>query len=190
MALTSSDWLAEGLKLLGEEGPDALRIERLCDRLAVSKGSFYHHFGSRDGFVEALLDYWQARNTQAVIEAVASETDPRRRSDALSELVRNIDAKPELALRAWARLDTRVARALAKTDRERMAYLEQLIGTTLPHTPAAGRMAQLVYAHFVGCQALGSAISKSDWETMDVMLREMAEMWLNKLQTNKQGEQQ
>jgi AcrR family transcriptional regulator len=38
------DWIQAGYALLAEEGIQALKIDRLCDRLGVTKGSFYWHF--------------------------------------------------------------------------------------------------------------------------------------------------
>jgi AcrR family transcriptional regulator len=42
--LTIDDWVQAGFAILAEEGMTALKIERLCSRLAVTKGSFYWHF--------------------------------------------------------------------------------------------------------------------------------------------------
>jgi hypothetical protein len=38
------DWIQAGYALLAEEGIQAIKIDRLCDRLGVTKGSFYWHF--------------------------------------------------------------------------------------------------------------------------------------------------
>lgn len=181
MALTRENWLALGLRLLGEEGADAIRIERLCQELSVSKGSFYHHFDNRQGYQEALLDHWQQRNTQDVIRAVANLADPRQRSDQLSAIVQTINPRPELALRNWATQAPSVAKRVAIVDHERIAYLEALLNSQFQASIQTTTFAQLIYAHFVGCQMLGELINPADWQAMDDLLRLMAERTLTPL---------
>ena len=38
--LAKADWLAFGLTALGEGGPGAIRLDDMCARLGVTKGSF------------------------------------------------------------------------------------------------------------------------------------------------------
>src|SRR5258708_7461683 len=42
--LSVDDWIQAGFAILAEEGIKALKIDRLCRRLGVTKGSFYWHF--------------------------------------------------------------------------------------------------------------------------------------------------
>jgi Bacterial regulatory proteins, tetR family len=41
--LSVDDWIQAGFAILAEEGIKALKIDRLCRRLGVTKGSFYWH---------------------------------------------------------------------------------------------------------------------------------------------------
>src|ERR1700756_1737034 len=61
------DWLALGEQRLSTEGPGALSLERLTGAAGRTKGSFYHHFQSRDEFLAALVDRWR----ETVVEAAA-----------------------------------------------------------------------------------------------------------------------
>jgi AcrR family transcriptional regulator len=56
--LTIDDWVQAGFAILAEEGMTALKIERLCSRLAVTKGSFYWHFTDIAGYRETLIEAW------------------------------------------------------------------------------------------------------------------------------------
>jgi AcrR family transcriptional regulator len=69
------DWLDEGLHLVASFGAPALTLDRICERMALTKGAFYHHFGSMLKFRAARLDRYEQRRTGAV-EAVAG-TAPR-----------------------------------------------------------------------------------------------------------------
>jgi AcrR family transcriptional regulator len=56
--LTADDWIEAGFAVLAESGPNALRIDRLCERLDVTKGSFYWHFTDMAAYRGALVDAW------------------------------------------------------------------------------------------------------------------------------------
>ena len=42
------DWLEQGLAVLVQAGVEALTIDGMCQRLGVTKGSFYYHFQNRE----------------------------------------------------------------------------------------------------------------------------------------------
>jgi AcrR family transcriptional regulator len=48
------DYFHAALDILTDFGPESLTAARLCERLNVTKGSFYHHFQGMDDFVESL----------------------------------------------------------------------------------------------------------------------------------------
>jgi AcrR family transcriptional regulator len=82
--LGRQEWINAGLKALAEHGAEAVRIERLADTLRVTKGSFYWHFKDRGALLEALLEAWQARATNAIIDQVeARGGDARTRLETL-----------------------------------------------------------------------------------------------------------
>ena len=68
------DWLDAGLVLLAEQGAPSVTIERLAERLGLSKGSFYHHFKGMGGYRTALLEHFEAeRTTRFMEQAEAAE---------------------------------------------------------------------------------------------------------------------
>ena len=48
--LSVEDWIQAGYAILAEEGIKALKIDRLCQCLGVTKGSFYWHFTDMAGY--------------------------------------------------------------------------------------------------------------------------------------------
>jgi AcrR family transcriptional regulator len=56
--LSVDDWIQAGFAILAEEGMKALKIDRLCRRLGVTKGSFYWHFTGIAGYRAALVQAW------------------------------------------------------------------------------------------------------------------------------------
>ena len=95
-AVSADEWVAAGLELLRREGEDALTIQRLCERLSRTKGSFYHHFEDVTAFHESLLDAWEERLTTAVIGAASGEADPAAFARLLAAAARRIDVRLEL----------------------------------------------------------------------------------------------
>lgn len=173
MKVSREEWLARGLTLLAEEGPEAIRIDRLCRALNVSKGSFYHYFENRQAYVDDLLDYWLKLGTMDVIESLASIADPNARGEALNACIQQADLKPEMALRFWGRQEPRVAEAVAQVDQRRLDYLTRLVQEQTGCGSQASLMAKLAYAQFVGCQALGDLVDQNEWVQLDRLLHQM-----------------
>ena len=66
-------WIDEGLQALAAGGPDAVQIESLARALGVSKGGFYGYFADRRALLDEVLDTWESRSTERVIEQVEHE---------------------------------------------------------------------------------------------------------------------
>ena len=65
------DYFATALALLATEGPAALRMRTLCERLGVTWGSFYHHFRDLAEFRTRLLAWWETTATGTVVADAA-----------------------------------------------------------------------------------------------------------------------
>jgi AcrR family transcriptional regulator len=82
--LSVQDWLQAGYTLLAEQGVRALKVERLCQQLGVTRGSFYWHFEDMDGYRAALVESWntfleQDRQSLAELDALP----PRERLSSM-----------------------------------------------------------------------------------------------------------
>jgi AcrR family transcriptional regulator len=128
---TRERWLDEGLALLAEQGAAAVTIDALCARLGLTKGSFYHHFKGRAGFQTALLDHFERRETAAFID-LAEAPPPAGGAERLRRLVDAVVAdeggRPDLevAVRAWANHSEQAREYVARIDRTRVGYAQQL----------------------------------------------------------------
>ena len=117
------------VRLLGEGGVDAVRVEALARELGVTKGGFYGHFEDRESLLEAILDGWEKVGTQSIIDAVdLLQASPAGRLEALWDLATSDGIEPELAIRDWARRDDDARAVVERVDRRRMAYLRGLFG--------------------------------------------------------------
>jgi AcrR family transcriptional regulator len=151
--LDREDWITAAFKRLGAGGVDAVRVEPLAKDLGVTKGSFYWHFRDRDDLLAALLEAWQARETDHYI--AAAEAEGGQPGARLRRLFRMILADraalaPELAIRDWARHDTRTADAVLAIDTRRGTYLqERFVEAGQPQGEAQARAA-LLYGLLMG----------------------------------------
>ncbi len=169
--LSYDDWLRRGLKTLAEDGADALKIDRLCRAMHVTKGSFYHHFRNREEFVQALLAFWQRTFTDEVIAQIAQYPSPEERGQALSRLTTSLQQNEERAIRAWAQWDPVVAKQVDEADKKRLTALEKLLPPLIQVPELAPLVAKLVYAHFLGVQQLRENASMEEWQRMDSLLQ-------------------
>ena len=127
-----SRWIDEGLRALAAGGPDAVRIELLADALGVSKGGFYGYFDDRRALLDEMLDTWERRSTEEVIERVESEGgDARTKARRAGALTFSSDGllAIDLAIRDWSRRDQTVAERLRRVDNQRMDYLRSQFET-------------------------------------------------------------
>lgn len=129
--LTVDDWIQAGYATLAEEGIKALKIDRLCSRLGVTKGSFYWHFSDMTGYRAALVAAWgELRDDDRRHVGDLANAPPRDRlSQMMASLVSAHHWRLERAMREWARTDDRVARSVRAADQRvldavRQAFLD------------------------------------------------------------------
>lgn len=145
--------------MLSELGINGVRIDRLADRLDLSKGSFYHHFAGIAGYRLALLDHFEARYTSRYIDAVEARgwPTPRAKLDQLIHLVAADSEDPddiglETGMRAWAAMDDDARATLERVDRRRTDYLIGLLTDVNPDSADAALLARTLYLTLVGSQ--------------------------------------
>lgn len=149
-SFTKSAWLELGLGVLAKSGPEALTIERLVGEAGKTKGSFYHHFTSHQGFVIDLLSHWHAGHTQALIAAANAEPMADRKR-TLDQLALGLDFAIEIGVRRLAAVEPVAQDMVREVDEHRIAYLAHLnAGRRRLESQAARNLAELEYAAFIG----------------------------------------
>jgi len=126
-----SSWIDAGLRALAAGGPDAVRVELIAQELGVTRGGFYWYFEGRRAFLNEMLDTWERRSIDEVLERVESEGgDARDKVERAGLLTFSKELLPiDLAVRDWARRDRSVAKRLRRVDNRRMGYLRSLISS-------------------------------------------------------------
>ncbi len=126
---TPRDWVLAGQQLLVEGGIDAIKLHRLTELLAVSTGSFYHHFRNFDDYLSELAHFYGTEQAQLIFdqarEAVGDDPDLRLR-EATGIFGRSSMRELNIAMRAWAHQDGRALAAVRRYDEVLMANLDQI----------------------------------------------------------------
>ena len=153
MSVTDREgFFAAAMRLLAHEGRAGLRLAPLCRAVGVTSGSFYHHFGSWDAFVDALLAHWESTETHRLVAIAAREPEPQDRLDVLKHLALTFPHEAEAAIRAWAHGDARVAGVQRRVDAERRRVVAAALGPVEPDPARRDRLAALALAVLVGQQ--------------------------------------
>jgi AcrR family transcriptional regulator len=149
---TRESWIDAGLAALADGGPDAVRVDVLAQRLGVTRGGFYHQFPDRSALLSALLDTWEARSTDEVLERVEREGgDARTKATKAGLLTFSDELLPvDLAVRDWARRDAGVAERLQRVDNRRMDYLRAQLGQLFASPDDVEAVALLAFSLLIG----------------------------------------
>ncbi len=151
------DWLEGALEALARKGPEAISIQRLCQSLGVSRGSFYWHFRNRDTFIEKLMRFWLDKTTN-VIAAAVRDFDGSA-ADKLLFIARQVIASDatryDIPIRAWAEINPIAAAAVKRADRVRYKVVRALFA----EIGFSGEELEMRARTFVGYYSLEAAVS-------------------------------
>ncbi len=116
--LNVTDWITAGLELLSQEGITGVKIQRLCERLRVTKGSFYWHFTDLDAFHGAMAKYYEdgARIFRDQFTEMSQKDAKQSLTEAVAYSYDNRLGRLERAMRDWARTDPRASAAMKASD--------------------------------------------------------------------------
>lgn len=150
--LSTADYFREVMAILEDEGSQALTVARLCERLAVTKGSFYHHFGSMPAFVSRFLDYWESEQRKRLRAVSRARPDPGTRITRLIDVAIDLPHGAEAAIRSWAHSNYEVAAITARVDRKRERHLVDAISAVGVDRPRARVLGRLTVDILIGAQ--------------------------------------
>jgi AcrR family transcriptional regulator len=151
-------WIDTARSALLREGVDAVRVNRLANKLGVTRGGFYWRFKNLDDLLDSLLADWRQRNSGPFLAALSGSGTPAERLRAAFQLwleEREFDPDYDTAIRAWSRLSRKVANAVHEVDDQRIDALQKLFADAgYPEEEALVR-ARITYYHQIGYYAMG-----------------------------------
>jgi AcrR family transcriptional regulator len=170
--LNEADWVDAATDILVDEDVRGIRIEALCAKLGVTKGSFYWHFAGRAGLLAAMLQNWRNRMTTNVIDRLGAQSgEPSIRLRALLALPRRTRspafARIEQSIRDWSRRDTKALEAVSEVDNIRLNYIAEIFEKHGFEPAVAQRRAYIAYTMLMGDSILRNTI---DLDNLDEFL--------------------
>ncbi len=125
--LTVDDWVQAGFALLSEGGPNALRIGRLCERLEVTKGSFYWHFTDMCAYRTALSAAWADLHDERRrrLEILSAAGGRERLEEMVQALILPDHWALERAMRIWAMTDESIQQSVRLNDERVLSEVRQ-----------------------------------------------------------------
>jgi AcrR family transcriptional regulator len=168
--VTPDRYVAAALGLLAERGADGLTMAALCATLGVTTGSFYHHFGGWDRFLDALLAHWEADQTERIVALATGQDTPGRRLAVMQREATSLPHQAESAIRAWGRSDERVRRVQERVDAARLAALRRFIEDTGVPPERARVLGDMGLAVLVGVQQVQRRVDAGELAEMLAVL--------------------
>mgnify|MGYP000224046122 CR=1 FL=1 len=160
--MTKQDWIDSSLKLVSKNGADVLKIDILCKKLKVTKGSFYHHFKNRSDFINSLMIHWYEKTTLAFIKQANTEENALERLNKLDQVIATNDIEAEMHLRAWGLKEPSIVIHLEKIDDQRQSYLQSCFVELGMDVHIAKDVAMIAYAQLLGLLQLHPKPSKEE----------------------------
>lgn len=117
-------WLDAAYELLISEGIDAVKVMPLAKTLNLSRTGFYWFFEDIAELHNAMVQRWESKNTGILVERCGVEAS--NICQALFNLMdcwldpALFDARLDLAIRNWARVDADLQRRLSEADDRRI----------------------------------------------------------------------
>ncbi|MBR2173838.1 TetR/AcrR family transcriptional regulator [Sphingopyxis sp.] len=163
---TVQDWIEAAQRMLVDEGITGLKVDRLANRLGVTRGGFYHNFKDRDEFFDQIIRHWEES-----CRFLPDEPPPPKPAEAIDWLDRTInrliesdgyDYRFDLAVREWARADKRAEWAVERADRDRLDTLQKFFEAIGYDNEHAAIRSRVFYYHQIGYYAIGVRQSISE----------------------------
>ena len=168
--LQPNDWIQAGIARLASDGIESVRIELLARDLRVSKGSFYWHFRDREDLLDRILARWE----EGERDQLASSADRAAASRWAWFVEQNspVDrVRIELAVRAWARKDEKVANCVATADKEKTRFIADVLREIGFEDAASQSWAEVVLLVWLGW--LDRAARNTNSESPESSLRDL-----------------
>ena len=162
-ALTREKWADAALKAMARGGPTAVAVEPLARVMGVTKGSFYHHFASREALLEAALERWERRGTEGLLERLSSLSPVERLEALFGQASKGAveETWAVLAQLAVHRDDPLIGPVLERVTQRRLAFLTHTWASAGFDQPEAERRALLAYAAYLGMVQLAVSAPES-----------------------------
>lgn len=172
-------------KRLAEHGPRGIRLQDIAADVGVSHPTILHHFGSREGLVEAVVDRALASLQERVIASFAAGGFEAGEGAALvRQIMTTLGDRGHARLMAWLTLEGRAPEDPAKLLSTLAAVMHgRRLAVTDSHAPPEDTLflVMLVSLALFGEGVLGASVLDSAGLARDDQARERFHGWIVRL---------
>lgn len=176
-----TDWLDLALSELSAKGPDALKLEAICEAAGLTKGSFYHHFTNHASFLIACAEHWEVVQTDTLLDRFdMDDPDIEGLFRQIDHLASRLDGPLEISIRELARRVPEVADIVRATDEKRLSVGTKMYQKRYDAPEALARqIAALDYAAYSGSILMNPDMTHDDHTRLAELFRAMADDFLS-----------
>lgn len=174
--MTKKDWLQNSLNLISKTSITNLKIEVLCKKFKLTKGSFYHHFKNQKAFLNELLEFWYITYTKEIIKEISKYNDePLKQIELLNKIIYSKDLNIEIEFRAWGLRNNDIMIYIEKIDKKRISVIENIQSKLFPNNTKEynQNIALYVYSQFIGSLFIQPKITKDKQKELDNIFLEL-----------------
>ena len=160
-------WLKLGINTIDQYGLTELKINALCEKLNVTKGSFYHWFKSKGDYEMQILEFWKQRFTSAFIEkSEVGETDKQKLSLLGRQCINGAinGNRLEFEINAWSFKNPKVKAFVYSVYQTRYEYLEKLLSGIYQDKTEVKKHALVLYSLVAGVDLFYRELSLDELE--------------------------
>ncbi|RJP59444.1 MAG: TetR/AcrR family transcriptional regulator [Ignavibacteriales bacterium] len=163
----SEDWIKKGIELFSQGGIEALNVEKMAKILNCTKGSFYHHFKSREDYIDQILEYYYKSRKNMLDSMGKLYNNP---VEKLSRVLIGVFKNPrgldfEFQLRKLAETNEKAKIHLNNLERERITYVSVLLNDC--GVDDSQLRAEMIYHYYLGWYQRNKFKSLSDQTLLD-----------------------
>lgn len=143
-------WLDAAYEMLVSNGIEAVKVMALAKKLNLSRTGFYWFFADLGALHAEMIERWERRNTGNLV--AACEVPAANVCQALFHVMdcwldpKLFDARLDLAIRNWARIDAGLQHRLNEADQCRLDAIAQLFRRyDFSHEQAKTRSMTVIY---------------------------------------------
>ena len=152
-----------------------IKIDRLCKRLNISIGSFYHHFVNIDDYMEKLADGWEAYMQEHLAASLDRDAAPEERLRSFHDRILDMNPRLEVVVRGWSFSNEYVAKIVDKLDKKRMRLLASQFMELGFKNEEAKLLAEVEYSTYLGvlnvCASRNKQSSRKLYHLVSGMIR-------------------
>lgn len=164
--MTRNHWIDAAVEVMMKDGIDAVKIAPLSEHLDCARSSFYWFFENRQDLLDAIVDHWLERNTNAIVNR--ANTNAETINDAVIDVfecwanTKLFDPQLDFAIREWARKDKSILRFVDMSDNSRLSALTSMFERFGFVQEEADVRARLIYFAQIGYDSLSNRRNRLD----------------------------